>query len=347
MAFASLMFVFIVIIILVLGAICAVGVILLISGMIRVREPKYKGRILPAVIIAAGSVIIAVAVGIVVFLTVSGMMSSAETQERRAGYENVTELWRNERVSENKAASGAINALLSAADEGDRERFGKLFTESFQSSESFESTLNDFFENYPVGLSECERESGEVSDNGSDEACRGSVTYTCMMNGEWYRLMLRFCYYNEAEPDEVGVEFFCIENLEAAVCDTYYGYHQLVCNIISDDEVSARLINGTPYAFEAYPERELTAAEMIKLLGFYYNMYDLSREIGEPNVTKKYSSTYYCYYYELVPKDGVVLYAEIFTDSEYGKITYANICSDTKDFYEVETTADKKKRAES
>ncbi|MDY3791474.1 MAG: DUF5104 domain-containing protein [Oscillospiraceae bacterium] len=341
MAFVSMMFVFVVIICLVLGAVFAAGVILLISGIVRVREPKYMGHALPAVFIAAGSVLIAVSVGIVIFLAVSGMISSAEMSERRSGYENVIELWRNERVSENSAAVGAMNELLSAADDGDRERFGKLFIVDFQNSEIFESAINDFFEAYPVGLSECERESSGVTSNSSSDVRRGSVSYTCMQNGEWYKIKLRFCCYNENSPDEVGVEFFCIENLEGAASDTYYGYKHLVCNIKSDSEVSARLISGTPFLFEPTPERQIAATEMIKLLRKYDNLYDLSGEIGKPNVTKKYSSSAdYYHYYELVPKDGIPLYAQICTSSEQGGILYAYICSDTESFYRVELNDD-------
>ncbi|MGN0637594.1 MAG: DUF5104 domain-containing protein [Huintestinicola sp.] len=337
MAFASLMFVFVVIICLVLGSVLVTGIILLISGITKVREPKYIGRALPAVLIAAGSVLIAIPVGIVIFLTVSGLISSAEMRERRSGYENVTELWRNERVSENSAAVDAMNELLSAADNGDRESFGKLFTVGFQNSESFESAINEFFEAYPAGLSECERESSGVSKNSSGEVRKGSVTYTCMMNGEWYRIKLKFCCYNENSPDEVGVEFFCIEDLEGAAADTYYGYKHLVCNIKSDSEVSARLISGMPFLFEPDPERQISAAEMIKLLRKYDSLYGLSEEIGKPNVTKKYSnSTGYDHYYELVPKEDIPLYAHICTSSEQGEILYADICSDTKSFYNVE-----------
>lgn len=337
MAFASMMFVFVVIICLVLGAVLAAGVILLVSGIIRVREPKYIGKALPAVFIAAGSALIAVPAGIVIFLAVSGFISSAEMSERRSGYENVTELWQNERVSENSAAVSAMNELLSAADEGDRERFGKLFIVGFQNSEGFESAINDFFEAYPVGLSECKRESSGVSKDSSGDVRRGSVSYTCMMNDEWYRIKLRFCCYNENSPDDVGVEFFCIENLEGAASDTYYGYKHLVCNIKNDSEVSARLIDGMPFLFEPIPERQITATEMIKLLQKYDNLYDLSGEIGKPNVTKKYSSSAdYCHYYELVPKDGIPLYAQICTSSEQGEFQYAYICSDTESFYRVE-----------
>ncbi|MGN1101849.1 MAG: hypothetical protein ACI4RG_06620, partial [Huintestinicola sp.] len=115
----------------------------------------------------------------------------------------------------------------------------------------------------------------------------------------------------------------------------------LVCNIKSGSGVSARLISGTPFLFEPYPERQITATEMIKLLGKYDTLSDLSGEIGKPNVTKKYrNSTGYDHYYELVPKDGIVLYAHICTSSEQGKFLYADICSDTKSFYNVELNAE-------
>ena len=76
-------------------------------------------------------------------------------------------------------------------------------------------------------------------------------------------------------------------------------------------------------------------AQMREYLKKYDNLSDLSFEIGDPNVTKKYSNcTGYNHYYELTPENGEPRYAYICTSSPSGDFTYGYICSDSETFYD-------------
>ena len=59
-------------------------------------------------------------------------------------YDSVPERWRNEWVSDSRAASEVIKALLSSADSGDREAFSENFTPELQASDDFAETLDAF-----------------------------------------------------------------------------------------------------------------------------------------------------------------------------------------------------------
>ena len=76
-----------------------------------------------------------------------------------------------------------------------------------------------------------------------------------MMNDEWYTIELGFCYENTDNPERVGVTKFTIRNLGGAAYfnkkhsrDSHYLEDEyLICSIMSDQEISARLINGIPF----------------------------------------------------------------------------------------------------
>ncbi|MGN0586125.1 MAG: DUF5104 domain-containing protein [Oscillospiraceae bacterium] len=343
MAFVSMIFVFLAIALIILGILFIAGLILLIVGIVNKRKPKNKGKKYPVVLIVIGSLLLVLPVGTAVTLTVSMTTSAVTTGIKRMDYENVTDKWRNEWTTDNSAAADAIEELLSCADSGDRERFAKTFTPNIQQSEGFEGYLDDFFAAYPVGMSRCELDGGNVGSSGSynygHNIQTGSTSYTCVLDGEWYRIRMSFCYENTDSPDDVGVTFFSIENLGANAMDIDYDI-PLVCNIKSG--VSARLIDNMAFLFEPTPDRVITVEEMTGYLAKYNTLYDISQEIGEPNVTKKYSNcTGYENYYELAPENGEPRYAYICTNSPTGRFLYGYICSDTETFYDYELFPDK------
>ncbi|MBP1560989.1 MAG: DUF5104 domain-containing protein [Oscillospiraceae bacterium] len=346
MAFVSMIFAFLAIVLIILGVMFIAGLLFLIPGIVNARKPKYAGKKSPVVFIVIGTLLIALPVGTALTLLVVGVSNSVSTNIRRMGYDNVTDKWRSEWVSDHTAAEDAIEELLSSADAGDRERFAKTFTPNIQQSENFDAALDDFFAAYPVGLSRCELDGGNVGSSGSynygHNVQTGGTHYTCVLDGEWYHIIMEFCYENTDFPDDVGVTFFAVENLEANALDIDYKDKQLVCNIKSDSEVSARLIGGDAFLFEPYPDRVITEEEMIAYLAEYDDLYDLSREIGEPNVTKKYSNcTGYDHYYELAPENGEPRYAYICTNSPTGRFLNGYICSDTIGFYDRTLFPDK------
>lgn len=340
MAFVSMMFVFLIIICIILGVLFITGLIFLIVGIVNKRKPKYIGKKSPVVCIITGSVLLVLPVATTLILIIGGVSYTVSNNIKRAGYDNVTDSWRNEWVSDDTAADEAIKELLKAADTGNHETFKKTFTPNIQKSKNFEAALDAFFESYPIGLSKCKLDGGNAGSSGSynygHNVQTSEASYTCMLNGKWYNIRMNFCFENTDSPDDVGVDFFCIENLEANALDTEYADDEhLVCAIKSENEVTARLIDGRGFVFKPSPERVITEAQMREYLEKYDNLSDLSREIGSPNVTKKYSnSTGIDIYYELASENGEPRYAYICTDSPTGKLLYGYICSDTETFYD-------------
>lgn len=342
MALVSMFFVFIIIICIILGLLFITGLIFLISGIVKKRKPKYIGKKSPVVFIVTGAVLLVLPVVTALILIITGISNAVITNIKRADYDNVTDRWRNEWVTDHAAAEGAIKELLESADKGDRETFAKTFTPNIQEKENFQAVLDTFFESYPVGLSQCELDGGNTGSSGSYDyghnVQTGGAYYTCMLDGEWYYIGMSFCFENTDAPYNVGVDFFCIENLEANALDAEYADNDhLVCSIKSENEVTARLIGGRGFVFEPTPERVITEEQMIYYISEYTDLSLISSAIGDPNVTKKYSNCVgYDHYYELAPEDGEPRYAYISTESQAGRVVSGYICSDTETFYERE-----------
>ncbi len=342
MAYISMMFVYFVIFALIFGVVFLAGLILLIIGIVRKHKAKNAGKKSPVVCIVIGSVIM----GISACAVIVPIASTAIKTVFGEGYDgekfgNPTDKWRSGAyVSDNRAASDAIKCLLTSADRGDRDAFAKLFTPNIQRGAGFEAALDDFFESYPVGLSECELDGGSVSGDSSfhyGEAVQNGYTYyTCFLGEEWYHIGLNFCYENTSSPDDVGVTFFCIENLEANALDRDYEKDEyLACEIADEKEVTARLIDGMGFIFTPTPERTITEEEFRKVYRESDNLFDILIKIGEANVIKNFrASTDFEYYYELVPEDGEPRYAHICGGQSYGEIYYGNICSETETLYD-------------
>lgn len=345
MAFVSMMFVFLIFAVVILGILFFVGLILLIAGIVTRTRPKNIGKKFPTVLIVIGSIVILIPVGTVSYIVISGIASQISTSIERQSYTSVTDKWRNEWVSDHEAANGAIEELLEAAEAGDREQFKRTFTPNIQNSQGFEAAVDVFFDNYPKGLKDCELEGGNVSSGGSynygHNVQHGSTHYTCVLNGNWYSIYMSFCYENTDSPDDVGVDFFSVENLEAAALRNDHEGENLVCEIKSKEEITARLIKNMAFIFEPYPNRVITEDQMKEYLKKYDDLDDLEQEIGKPNVSINYSNSTGCdHYYELVSENGEPRYAYICADWQTGRFFYGYVCSDTQSFYDRELFED-------
>lgn len=339
MAFASMMIVFIIFVIAIFGILLFAGLMMIIAGIITRAKPKNAGRKYPTVLIVIGAITFLIPAVTASVIVIGGIGSQISTIIKRQSYTGVTDQWRNEWVTDSEAADGAIKELLESAEAGDREQFKKTFTPNIQNSQGFETAINDFFNAYPKGLGSCELKGSGVSSSGSynygNNVQTGNASYTCFINEEWYSIRMSFCYENTNNPDDVGVNFFSIENLEAYALDEDYEGKNLICSIKSEDEVTARLVDNRGFIFEPYPERVITEAQMKEYLAKYDDLYHLEQEIGKPNISIKYDNcTGYDHYYELVPENGKPRYAYICTNSPSGKFLYGYVCSDTNSYYD-------------
>lgn len=282
-----------------------IGMVFLIIGIVQKRKPQYAGKKSPTVCIASGTICLLPPILGALYLAYFLVSYFGEI---RAKTETV---------------EGAIDGLLTAADAGDRDSFEKIFTPNLQKKENFGKAVDAFFESYPNGLSLCAREARYGTEGGSAERAWTTVSFTCFLDGEWYYMHLNICYKNKKSPDDFGVEFFCIENLEANALDLDHNRGEfLACRIADESEVTARLIDGRGYVFTPTPDRSITVEQMKSYLEQYDDFYDLTAQIGRSNACR----WGYAYYYELVPENGEPRYACVETEGR--EIFYSYICSD-------------------
>ncbi len=350
MAYVSMIFAYIVVFVILLSAMAVIGLTLLIVGIIIKKKSKFSGKKSPIICIASGVTLIIIpliATVLLIFnIITSAFPNAIENFDREnTVIESVADEWRNGFVTDSKAAYQAINALLEAADSGDREAFGKIFTPNIQKRSDFTKTVNAFFETYPKGLAKCERDGGQVGSSSSfrsgNNVQTGSTHYICTLNGEWHIIYLGFCYENTLSPDDVGVTMFYIENLEAnalsyssdsTVDDDLYLY----CKIVDESEVCARLIGDRGYVFTPTPERIITEAQIRDYMEKYDDMKLLIAEIGEPNAAyySDHSIHEARYIYELAPENSEPRYVRIAADRITNEIYYCYICSDKETLYD-------------
>ena len=345
MAFVSMFIVFIVIAAVIFGLMLITGLILLIVGIVNKSRPKHSGKKFPMVCIVSGSVLLALplmAAAVVMFWGIAGVVKEA-FQSRE--YDSLSERWSSQLLlTDSDAAEQAIEGLLSSADTGDREAFAKHFTPELQASEGFDEALDSFFAAYPTGLSQCDLDGGRGSGSDSYDAGHTVKTahadYKCMQDGNWYSIMMVFCYKDTDDPDKVGVTKFTIMNLEAAAVfedefsrnPDYLDDVYLLCDIKSSDEVSARLIGGWPLLWTPTDTPKLTAEQMRELIAGHDRLddKDLRNTIGTANAAIKYSNCSWVeYYYEIKDENGEPRYVCIHTNSPFDEpdIPYGEILS--------------------
>ena len=266
------------------------------------------------------------------------------TKESRE-YNSLSEKWTSEYVNEKIAADDAYNTLMKAAENGDKDTFINCFTEEVKKSSGFDKSVDEFLTNYPKGLYNAETDMRPAGAGGSIKGDKfishAGTSADITMDGKWYRVSIDFCYEYTDEPGKVGVESFTIRNLEAQAvylkesnASQLYTEKTLACEIVSSDEVSARMINGTPYLWKDTDTQKLTAVEMRTLLTKYRDLgaREVHDRLGEPNAEfESFSSTGCKCFYELKSEDGKPLYAFITTKTRRGDIIDAYVCSTEAD----------------
>lgn len=240
MAFISLIFVYLVFFAIIMGVISVIGLIFLIIGL--VRKQKHKGKKSPIVCMTIGIILLAIPL-VTTVTTVVAFMTSMNDVHESTDYVSVLNKWYNINVDADEAADEAINELLEAADTEDRSRFQKMFSVNTRKKNDFDIVLDNFLESYPVGLSECELDKGEILDSNlhvnDNNVKAAAVVYVCNLEGKTYYIGMDFCYKNKPSMNDIGVESFYImdeESFEQDLnkIDTEY----LICSVISENAVS-------------------------------------------------------------------------------------------------------------
>ena len=185
MAFASMFLVFLGFVVILLGGMFFLGLLLLIIGIVRRKNPKNAGKKSPIVAIVLGVLLLMPPVGTGLFI--GGVIVKDFIVSHR-DYEVVTDEWRAHYVVPGEAVRDVTEGLLEAAEDNDKELIAKLFTKSARESLGFERTYHNTKENQYY-----------------------SETLSVMIDGEEYYVYAYFCLKNE-DPDEIGLIFFCLQN---------------------------------------------------------------------------------------------------------------------------------------
>ena len=341
MALFHLLMVMLIIPLIIIGIIgMLVGLILLIVGIINRKKPANQGKRFPKVFITIGSILL-----IVPFLTTSALVISSVVSIFRS-YDSLPDRWNNIWISDSMASDDAVKALTNAAGKGDREALAKCFSADVRKDPDFDKMLDEFIQNYPTEISQCELDGSSSGSSASYDyghvVKTGGGHYECDHNGERYFFNLYFCHENTDEPDKVGVTWFSVTNIEAqAKKSAEYDPidnedpRGMECLIISSDEVNAKLIGGVPYLWEPTPDKKFSEDEMRKLLSGAASMEDVYAAAGTPNASyKAFNSTGYEYFYELRSSEKEPRYANICASSPKGYIIDAYVCTPDETIYD-------------
>ncbi|MBQ4396901.1 MAG: DUF5104 domain-containing protein [Clostridia bacterium] len=350
MAFVSMIFVLLFFVLIFLGGLALVGGVLLWMGLSRRRKPEYAGKRSPKVLFGLGLAILTLPTLVVVLYSVRLLTVGISTAFQWTQYECIPDRWRNEMVSDTEAADDALNALLTSADNGDRDAFSKNFTPEIQADAGFQTALDDFFAAYPGGLADLERKGGYGGGGGSYDMGTAVLDYHVqydLTDGDtWYRVHLSICYRNTDEPDKVGVTVFTVRNLPASAAyeeevrnapGTEDGRY-MVCDVSGADGRDVRLIDGNPFFWTASDTPPLTVDALRELLAAHRRMDDpvLTSALGSPGAVSRYADQpdYRCYY-ELTSENGEPRYADIQVEADSGEIFGAFVCTPDETDYDT------------
>ena len=214
MAFASMFLVFLGFVVIVLGGMFFLGLLLLIIGIVRRKNPKNAGKKSPIVAIVLGVLLLMPPVG--TGMLIGGVIVKDFIVSHR-DYEVVTDEWRAHYVVPGEAVRDVTEGLLEAAEDNDRELIAKNFTKTARESLGFERQLDSFLESVPKGKAEISSKKTvkgvnyERTYHNTKENQYYSETLAVTIDGEEYYVYAYFCMKNE-DPDEIGLIFFCLQN---------------------------------------------------------------------------------------------------------------------------------------
>jgi len=344
MAFASMFIVVIVIIFIVLALAFAAGLVMLIIGLVNSKRVK---KVWPIILDIIGVLnmlpLIISIVGIVVFYN----WSQYNKEHMLEKYDSVPQAWMNEMfISEQQAADQAFNALIEAANEGDRDEFVENFSEVTRDRDDFDEKIDDLLEVFPEGLtfegftrSSC-KSLGSVYGNSTRT---GDAVYKGKFDGEWYYIRIKFCYTGDDSDDVIGVFYMSLMNL-AGEADYQFGdseYNKdndtLYLFAHMPDDINARMIHNYPKFWQESDGPVLTADEMRDVLSRYDTLQDAidAGELGHANCNPLYNGVdLHEYYYELQPVNGEPRYAFIRSNSTYGAVLVAYEYTETGGDYD-------------
>lgn len=321
MAFASMFIVtFLFVIVIVAVVMIIVGIIFLAVGAAAKGKPKNIGKKYPNVFIAVGISILILPAGLIIYIGINGM--TGYVNENIVTYDNIVDKWKNTNPNDDTVRNDVMKAVLNSAENGDKEKLVKVFSDEIKNDPNLSSQIDEFIKNFPKGLSKA----GFKYISGVNYGDHFPFTYETLLNGEYYLIICNCCTTNRDGSSKIGVSSFIIKNARAYVVndDTSSDKH-IACIINNDSSIGICRINGNFRIFNKI-DRTITEEEVIKTFESMKNVKTIDEFkslYGEPNSSYE-ESYFYCFAYELAPKNGEPLYV-IISQVEDGTISNAHI----------------------
>jgi hypothetical protein len=254
-----------------------------------------------------------------------GFISSVKLQIQRLGYENFTDKWKMEWVSNSEASNDVLKDIIKAADKGDKAKIMSMFTDSIQKDENLSIQTDEFLKEYPKELHGLKFEyQGGRSTGGYDEKATFSVRWEVVKDGTRYYLHFGGCNHSEENKEEVGLEYFYIHSEKAEVLEDdidvgYFGNevtesgdtNYISAKINVEGDYTTRRIWGYPYKYNE-TDRKLKRADAVAAVRKSRRVSDLEEILGEPNSNNKRLKEVV---YELEPENDEPRYMVVSYDS--------------------------------
>ncbi len=221
MAYISLMFVFLTIILATLAVFVVIGAVLLTMA----ARKRKRGESNATMLSVMGGLSLAIPVVIVVGVTIMIVSTVISTMNRYASYDTIKDKWKNERVIEFYAKDEIFNTFFKAADNNDADAIKALFSDEIQQDEDLERQIEEFLDSYPRGISKgTVDERGGMSVGSYDDGNFYNQDYHIVKDDVCYIIEIGACYGNEENPSEVGLHYIkiAVEGYEERLKDGQY-----------------------------------------------------------------------------------------------------------------------------
>lgn len=340
MAFIPILFLYLFIAICILLVMLVTGIIILIIGLRKKKKYVGQGKKSPYILITLGSILILIPISIVGFIFISQLISDIRLKIARKGYDSCTDRWKNEWVSDSEASDEALEWIIEAAENGDKDAICSVFTEEIQNDPDLDIQIDKFIEEYPRGFSELEFDFKGGSSPGSSEDGKSInqfyYSYEVIKDGKYYYIEIGGCNENDYDSDKVGIEYFIFKSERAEVyyddiSEEIHEYSEYICaDIDVEGDFETRRVWGYPWKFYDI-DRTITKEEVIDAYKSSRGLDGIREKLGEPNGINLIRREVL---YELEDVNGEPRYAEIGYDYYELIDGDMHICGPTQEYSE-------------
>ncbi len=214
----------------------------------------------------------------------------------------------------------AVDDFFAAVDAGDKEKILAQFAPNVRKNDKdLEEKLDELLAFYPGPTDRCERNGnaleGEYANEYGDERYSAKDWFAVVSGGTTYYCKFSYVYRDDAEPDNVGIEFVDMVSEKVLCSEEFAKWPEEPGIFVKEDapgDYETTRVGGYPFIYVPVERKQtLTKEDVEAFLKTGGNFTDFKKQFGEPNVEEvKYSS----YAYELPEEDGEKHYVSFLVD---------------------------------